>query len=173
MQTASQGLLFDWGDTLMRNYPAYSGAMADWPQVACLPYTLETLSALHKDWIIALATNAADSNEEQIWSALRRVGLEAMIDRVFCSQQLGLQKPDPAYFAAVLERLRLPRSSVIMIGDDFKEDVNGALQSGLRSIWLNEKSAERRNGPGFTTIHSLLELPSALVGLGQGECGSV
>lgn len=172
MQRASQGLLFDWGDTLMRNYPAYSGPMAEWPQVACLPYTLETLSALHKNWIIALATNAVDSNEEQIWAALRRVGLEMLIDRVFCSRQLGLQKPDPAYFATVLERLHLPPSAVVMIGDDFKVDVSGALQSGLRSIWLNEKSAERRSGPGFTTIHSLLELPSTLAGLGQGAYSS-
>lgn len=149
----------------MRNFPEYTGAMVDWPKVACLPHAAQTLAALYPDWIIALATNAADSSEDQIRAALKRVGLEAMIDQVFCYQQLGTQKPDPVYFQAALKRLNLPAGSAVMVGDDFKVDVSGALQSGLRAVWLNEKNGQVRSGPGFTTIHSLAELPNALTSL--------
>jgi HAD superfamily hydrolase (TIGR01493 family) len=165
MLTARQGLLFDWGDTLMRNFPEYSGAMVGWPRVARLPHAARTLAMLYPDWIIALATNAADSSEDQIRAALNRVGLEAMIDHVFCYRQLGVQKPDPAYFRAALKRLNLPPGSAIMVGDDFNVDVRGALQCGLRAVWLNEKSGQTHSGPGFTTVHSLAELPDALIRL--------
>jgi FMN phosphatase YigB (HAD superfamily) len=162
MLTASRGLLFDWGGTLMRNFPEYAGPMADWPRVACLPYAAETLGKLYPNWIIALATNAADSSEDQIWPALSRAGLESLIDQIICYRQLGVLKPDPAYFRAALQRINLSAGSVVMVGDDFNIDVRGALQFGLRAVWLNEKNGLVDDGPGFTTIHSLAELPNAL-----------
>ena len=162
MLTASRALLFDWGGTLMRDFPEYTGPMADWEQIVCLPNALETLSDLYAGWMIGLATNAADSNETQIWSALNRAGLGAFIDRVYCYHSLSVKKPDPAYFQAVLDRLSLPAESVVMVGDDFDADVCGALQSSLRAVWLNEKTGEFRDGPGYTTIHNLAELPDAL-----------
>ena len=84
MKTARQALLFDWGNTLMRDFPEYHGPMANWPEIACLPNARETLAVLHADWLIGLATNAADSNEDQIWAALARGGLEPFVDQVFC-----------------------------------------------------------------------------------------
>jgi putative hydrolase of the HAD superfamily len=167
MKTARQALMFDWGGTLMRDFPEYRGPMVDWPEIACLPAARETLAALHADWIIALATNAADSNEDQIWAALARGSLKPFIDMVFCYRRLGVKKPEPAYFQAALQQLDLPPAAGVMVGDDFGVDITGALRSGLRAVWLNEESGEDRHGPGYTTIHSLVELPDALIGLSK------
>ena len=162
-------LLFDWGDTLMRDLPQFSGPMAGWPRVEALPGAAETLQALAGEWRIALATNAADSDEAQIRQALQRGGLDAWIEQVYCFKRLGVKKPAPEFFAAILaDAAQLggaPPGRVVMVGDSFAGDVQGALSSGLQAVWLNTRSAEQRAGPGYTTIHLLAELPAALQSL--------
>ncbi|NLE77029.1 MAG: HAD family hydrolase, partial [Chloroflexi bacterium] len=41
-----QAILFDWGDTLMQDFPQFPGPMAQWPRVAAMPGALEALAAL-------------------------------------------------------------------------------------------------------------------------------
>ncbi len=164
MRTAARALLFDWGGTLMVDFPQYAGPMASWPEVAPLPYARETLQALYTDWIICLATNAADSDETQIWAALERAGLRPWIDHVFCYRTLGVKKPDLAYYQAVLDRLGLEPDAAVMVGDDFASDVGGALQAGLRAVWFQPRADETHPGPGYTTIHDLAALPEVLTG---------
>lgn len=56
-------LLFDWGDTLMRDFPQFSGSMATWPKVEMVDGADEVLQLLGTSWQLALATNAVDSTE--------------------------------------------------------------------------------------------------------------
>lgn len=158
-------VLFDWGDTLMRVYPEYAGPMVRWPQVAALPFASETLQALHPDWLLGLATNAADSDEAEIRAALARVGLDSWIDRIYAYRTIRRRKPSPEFFEAVLEDLDLPRPQVIMVGDDLDNDVRGALACGLKAVWLNERSTGELQEPRLRTIHSLQELPGAIAEL--------
>lgn len=53
-------------------------------------------------------------------------------DQTFYSCDLGLAKPDPAYFRAILGSLELPASSVLFI-DDNEANVAGALSVGLQA----------------------------------------
>jgi HAD superfamily hydrolase (TIGR01509 family) len=53
-------------------------------------------------------------------------------DQTFYSCDLGLAKPDPAYFRAILGSLQVPASSVLFI-DDNEDNVAGALSVGLRA----------------------------------------
>ncbi|MGW6197797.1 HAD family hydrolase [Kribbella sp. NPDC055110] len=59
-------------------------------------------------------------------------GYGAWFDRTFYSCDVGLAKPDPAYFRAILSVLDLPASSVLFI-DDNVANVQGALSVGLRA----------------------------------------
>ena len=76
-------LLFDWGDTLMRDFPDRSGPMADWPTVEAMPSIVAALEALHGRVGLAVATNAADSEPEQIRRALARGGLLHFFETIF------------------------------------------------------------------------------------------
>jgi len=68
-------VLFDWGNTLMVDLPGCFGPMASWPRVEAVAHAQETLGQLRAaGWHIALATNAADSDEDQIRIALARAG---------------------------------------------------------------------------------------------------
>ena len=59
----SRCVLFDWGNTLMRDFPEARGPMADWPRVETLPGVEEVLRQLRPRWTLALATNAVASDE--------------------------------------------------------------------------------------------------------------
>ncbi len=158
-------VLFDWGDTLMRVFPLFPGKMKDWPRVEALSGAAEMLEILHPDWILALATNAADSDEADIRLALRRVNLDRWIDRIYCARKVGARKPSPEFFTFILEDLQLPAEQVIMVGDDYEVDMEGALRSGLRGIWLNERNEKGKSTRAGFTVHRLSEIPAMLKSL--------
>jgi putative hydrolase of the HAD superfamily len=155
-------LLFDWGGTLMQDWPEFSGPMVGWPRVEAIAHAAGVLAKLHESWILALATNAVNSNEEQIWAALRRVGLDCFLDKVYCYRKIGHKKPSPEFFSYVLNDLVFDPSNVFMVGDGFDSDVMGAVRCGIRAIWLNEQSDEERNTDMYRTIHDLRSLPRVL-----------
>ncbi len=164
MQKNEHAILFDWGGTLMVEYPEYSGPMVTWPEVAEIPGANEILKSLSEDWTLCLATNG-ESDEAQIRSALERVNLHQYLDKIFCYQKIGVKKPSEIFFNYILRDLGIQPGKVIMVGDSYEVDIQGALRSGMRGIWLNRKTPEERCGSDYLTIHDLSELPRALRGL--------
>jgi len=129
--------LFDWGNTLMVDNPEFSGPMCDWPVLKATAGAVDTLAQLSIDNTCCLATNARDSNELQIRSALKRVGLAHYIAHIFCYKTTGFMKPEHAYFTAIKQRLGCSAEALIMVGDDLEKDILGAQACGLRAIWFN------------------------------------
>lgn len=157
-------ILFDWGNTLMRDFIQFSGPMNDWPRVEAIPGAVDVLAALYPNWILAIATNAADSDETEIRAALRRADLDQFIDRIYCFKNTGQRKPEPEFFQYILNDLKISTEEVFMVGDSFKIDVLGANRLGLRAVWFNERSHDVRENGMHCTIYGLGELPDALHG---------
>jgi putative hydrolase of the HAD superfamily len=111
---------------------------------------------------LAIATNARDSSEAEIWGALQRADLADYLDKVYCYRNIGHPKPGQEFFTAVLGDLKLPADQVVMVGDGWQADIVGATQAGLWAIWLNALTPEDRTAERCTTIHSLVELPGVL-----------
>ena len=79
---------------------------------------------------------------------------------VFISGEMGVQKPDIAFFNKVLSDAGITRESSIVIGDTEKSDIRGAVNAGIRSIYINfkgEKSEIANWSVGsFDELRSLL-----------------
>lgn len=112
-------VLFDWGDTVMRSFPEYSGPMAYWPRVEAVPGIAEALAALRPRYRLVLATNAADSGRELVQAALARAGLAGSFGAVFTARELGVPKPEPAFYRTVPRELDCPAREAAMVGDDY------------------------------------------------------
>jgi len=167
-QRLKRCILLDWGNTVMRVFPEFAGPMATWPRVEAVDGIAETLASLRPGWTIALATNADDSREDEIWSALGRAGLDGLIDRVYCLRGVGQRKSAPEYFQQVLGDLGIEPYRAVMVGDDFETDVLPATRCGIRAIWFDEGGSENRAGAMYRTIHDLRELPETLETLIKG-----
>jgi len=160
-------LLFDWGNTLMVDKPECLGPMYLWPSVDLCDGAAETLAMLCPHYKCHLASNAADSTEEEIRMALQRGGIDSFISEVFCYRSLGFEKPSKAYFSAILARLNCEREEVLMIGDSWEKDIIGAQSSGIDAVWITPSETSRSDSA--KVIHRLSDLPSVLTPQGNSE----
>ncbi len=110
--------------------------MMRWPQVEAVTHAREALEQLRANgWVSALATNAADSDVTDIRAALARVGLDQLIDRVYCSRAVGHTKPSCEFFAFIAKDLGLSIAELVMVGDSYDNDILGANAVGIRGLW--------------------------------------
>jgi putative hydrolase of the HAD superfamily len=102
------------------------------------------------------------------WMQRRKVellGLEAELDAIGISEELGAAKPDPAAFAATLALLDAAPGDTVMVGDHLDWDVRGALDAGMRgAVWVAGDD-EREPPPGALRVERLAEVPAALAAL--------
>jgi putative hydrolase of the HAD superfamily len=151
-------ILFDWGDTVMRDDPSLTVPMVEWPTVEVIEGIADALEYLHSSGRqIVLATSAEISNESQIRGALARVGLDEYFSHIYCFKNTQLPKGED-FYRHILHDLNLPASEALMVGDHFQKDVQAANAVGIFAVWFNPKSAETRKGNLHTTVHSMQEL---------------
>lgn len=146
----------------MRVFPGAVGPMVHWPRVAAVPGVRRVLEALRPQAVLGLATNAADSDEAEIRAALRRVWLSSYFEKLYCYRELGVRKPSPEYFAAVLADLGLPPERVVMVGDEWQADIEGALAAGLWAVWYDPGHAGKCRHERARVLHDMSRLPAAL-----------
>jgi putative hydrolase of the HAD superfamily len=136
--TGIRGVVWDWGDTLMRDIPGQDGPMAAWPHVEAMPGAVEALDRLQTIPVHCLATNAQDSGPADVAVALERVGLRGFLTRILVSPELGVAKPDPDFFREVTRRLDLPPADLVSVGNDYGKDIVPAKAVGMRTILVGE-----------------------------------
>jgi putative hydrolase of the HAD superfamily len=74
---------------------------------------------------------------------LRSLGIADMIDVLVTSEEAGVEKPDPAIYQKVLEKLGIPPREATYIGDSLPKDVLGPMQIGMDAVWyVDEHSPE-------------------------------
>jgi FMN phosphatase YigB (HAD superfamily) len=158
-------VLFDWGDTVMRDYPERTNPMVEWDSVEVIEGIAEVLAHLHSTGRrIVLATSAAISDEGQIRGALARGGLDGYFSRIYCFKNTQLPKGEE-FYRHILDDLVIPASDAIMVGDGFEKDVQIPNALGMFAVWFNPRSEERRKGEQYTTVHSMKELEEFFVSL--------
>jgi HAD superfamily hydrolase (TIGR01662 family) len=159
-------IIFDWGGTVMWEFPQYNGPMVDWPEVRGMPNIESVLQTLHTRYKLALATNAAASGADQVRAALHRLNLDHYFDVIISAKELGHNKPEPAFFHAVLAECGCTPDSAVMVGDSISRDVLGAQRVGMRAVWYHWNDDPL---PSYITpdaeIHDLAELPDAIAEL--------
>jgi FMN phosphatase YigB (HAD superfamily) len=154
-----QAILFDWGDTVMKDDSFQAAPMVDWPTVEIVADVDRLLAFLHRNGrVIALATGAAVSDETQIRGALARVELDRYFKKIYCFGNTGEHKPSAAFYRFILNDLKIQPAEALMIGDSFEKDVLAANQVGLPAIWFNPSTPERRDGELYSTARSMTEL---------------
>jgi HAD superfamily hydrolase (TIGR01549 family) len=92
------------------------------------------------------------------------LGLARFFDHILASAEVGSAKPDAGIFVEACNRLSLPPSRVLHVGDSPVDDLEGACGAGLAAALLR-----REKGPpglGVPVLGSLKGVP-ALLGLDE------
>jgi 2-haloalkanoic acid dehalogenase type II len=99
--------------------------------------------------------------------SLRRLGLDPYFERVLVSDEVGWRKPHPFMFHTFLQLMGVNAEDVLFVGDDYRHDVIGAKEAGMKVAWVRRGSSQRdveavsSVKPDFI-IHSLDELEKVL-----------
>lgn len=102
----------------------------------------ELLQTLRPEFRLGLLSNYPDG--DAIRASLQRTGLGAYLDTVVVSGDLGLVKPHPDPFAALLRGLGTKAEETLFVGDNWLADVQGAKRHGLRAAWLLERESPEK-----------------------------
>ena len=113
----SKAYIFDWGDTLMVDFPDKKGRMMDWDFVEEIEGAGETLSYLSENAKIYVGTGAAKATSESIEAALKRVGLDKYVSGYFYPIEVGYEKPSREFYSAICNAIGLEKADVTMVGD--------------------------------------------------------
>lgn len=154
-------LIFDWGDTIMRDLNLL-GKMKDWPVVEWVPGAKEMLDIIGNSFVACIATSAAHSDTNDMIAALKRVDADKYFKYFFSSNDLGAEKPDPAFFTSIVKRVGLQEQNCISIGNLYNKDIVPAKVAGLGTIWFNELKINSDFPMADAIIHDWKQLPDAL-----------
>lgn len=94
-------------------------------------------------------------------------GLDGLIAASVSSAEHGMMKPHPSIFEAVLEKLAVPASAALMVGDSVGHDVEGALRAGMAAVLLHRPDVPHPRevelaSRGVPVLRTLRELPQVL-----------
>jgi FMN phosphatase YigB (HAD superfamily) len=90
--------------------------------------------------------------------------LRGYVDAVGSSETWGVHKPDPAFFARVVELARVEAGMIAYVGDRADNDVGPAIAAGMVGVHIRRGPWGHLQEPpaGAIRITSLDELPGAL-----------
>jgi putative hydrolase of the HAD superfamily len=101
----------------------------------CFPEVAPALRELHGAGIAVCVGSNFDARLRPVVLGLAE--LAGAVDNLVISSEVGYRKPHPLFYQAACDRLGLPASRVLCVGDDLETDVRGAVQAGLSALLLD------------------------------------
>ena len=135
-------LFFDWGDTLMEDYPQYTGPMYTWPRISAMEGVAQLMPGLSQKYKCVVLSNAVESNGELMKKAFERAELAEYFQRFFTSKELNASKPERQFFTRAMEMVNAEAHEVMMIGNDYNKDIISAKAAGMSTVLISSKAGE-------------------------------
>ncbi len=101
--------------------------------------------AVHYGWV-GLISNF--THAPVIYSSMWKLGINGFFDSIVVSEESGWRKPSACIFEEVLGQLNVKASEAVYIGDSPVEDIKGAGDAGLRTVFIPSQ---------FNSLKNLLE----------------
>ena len=101
-----------------------------WP----IPGGAEVVPALAADYPLAVVANYP--LPEIVHQTLERFWLKEYFAPIVVSGAVGRMKPDPLPFQTAMKALDVAPENVLFVGDDLRNDMQGAKALGCRTAWL-------------------------------------
>jgi HAD superfamily hydrolase (TIGR01549 family) len=119
------------------------------------------VEVLARNYRLAILTNGLQVVQR---ARLARSAIRDHISDIIISEEIGCAKPAKAYFDAAFARLGQPsKREVLMIGDNWVSDIQGAVRYGLDTCWFNPRHQPHPDDSGVTfEVASLRELTERL-----------
>ena len=120
----------------------------------------EILEYLHDRYELYVASNGILAMQQ---SRLKIAKFLTYFSKLFVSNDIGFEKPDPNFFEICLAESQLSASDILFVGDSLEADMKGASNYGIDVCWYNPTAKSNHiNCSIHYTIRSLLDLKEIL-----------
>jgi len=139
-------------------------------QTVPFPETVRVLQTLATHYRLAVITNT----QGQKSTGNHRIALFPLLEKFFeviiVAGESGIPpKPDPEPFRLCLRKLNVTANEAVFIGDDWRIDICGAQNAGIRPVWLQHDSV-KRNWPDVKTDLPIITRLDQLSDLHELSC---
>jgi 2-haloacid dehalogenase len=124
-----------------------------------LPHAEETVRELARGARLCLVTNGLSAVQR---GRIAASGLEGCFTALLISEEAGCAKPDPRFFKAAVDALRLAPADVLCVGDNPVADITGAMNAGIDACWYARAGAVWP-GPGSPPPHIIHDLAELII----------
>ena len=125
-----------------------------------LPGAEELVRYLAAKYPLTVVTNGF---VEVQYEKFDKSGLRDCFAHIVLSEEVGCQKPNPRIFEEALRMNGLQAEDVVMIGDSWNSDIQGAINAGIDQIWIRKSKDPLPEGQSATyLVQSLSELMEIL-----------
>lgn len=105
---------------------------------------LETVQKLKGQAAQYAVTNGTKIAQER---KLEKSGLNTLLDGVFISEDVGVEKPMIGFFQAVFEQIgTYEKNEILIVGDSLTSDMQGGVNAGIKTCWYNPDGRENTSG---------------------------
>ncbi|MFZ6744816.1 HAD family hydrolase [Undibacterium sp. JH2W] len=120
----------------------------------------EMLERLSADYQLMIISNGSANMQRR---KLQRAGLRDYFEHIFISAEVGYAKPDHRLFSHALSHSH--HDSVVMIGDDYINDMQPAMVMKLTTVFINPENENFAIRPDheLSSIHDLEEVLTCMI----------
>ena len=125
-----------------------------------LPGAEEIVRYLAEKYPLTIVTNGF---VEVQYEKFDKSGLKDYFSHIVLSEEVGCQKPNPRIFEEALRLNGLSADEVVMVGDSWYSDIQGAINAGIDQIWIRKSNDPLPEGQSATyLVQSLSEVMEIL-----------
>lgn len=103
-----------------------------------------------KDYDLHIISNGFDHIQAR---KMQSSGIDSFFKEVITNEKAGAKKPDPKIFEYALQVAGAAPNSSLMIGDNWLADIQGAMRSGIDSVFYNPQSLVFDQTPTYDIQH--------------------
>ena len=117
------------------------------------------LERMRQHYKLVVITNGPEFSQV---TKVERVKLKSYVDYIIIGGLEPAQKPDKSIFEKALELCDCKADEVIHVGDSLAADVQGAINSGIQSVWIQHNQEPKAEIQADWVIQSPLDLEALL-----------
>ena len=106
---------------------------------ALLPGAEKVVRYLASKYPLTIVTNGFI---EVQYEKFQKSGLRDCFSHIVLSEEVGCQKPNARIFEEALRQNGLQAEDVVMIGDSWNSDIQGAINAGIDQIWIRKNKEQ-------------------------------
>ena len=154
-------------ETFRRIHDRYADSFFDAPP-RLADGVAEMLAALkNTGYRIGLISNTGMTPGSLFRTYLEDLGLLGYFDHLAFSDEVLYAKPSPVIFRHALDGLGCSIEEAVHVGDHLLNDIAGAQELGIRTVWLEGFDTSETDVNPTATIQRIADLPEALLRLGR------